>query len=300
MNPYENVHIHAPFRSPDIVVHFIGDTLLGETREIDYHWNPGWEICLTPYGRGIFRIDEVPYAVSGGHLFHTRASERHGGWPSADDPVRILYVCFSPGANPSERWREAFRDMEALSSPLARDVDDLTGLHLRLLRLARACGRNDDRIFEETLYLFLLSFLHCHQATPATETPRDGVIIHALLRLLDASDDRPVSLQALAAQLHYSVPWLTRIFRRETGWSILAYHRRLRMERARLLLADPARTVTQIAGELGFGSIHHFSRAFRQVYGMSPNDMRGIDPAGSGVRGGKPNGIDGFEARVKG
>jgi AraC-like DNA-binding protein len=52
-----------------------------------------------------------------------------------------------------------------------------------------------------------------------------------------------------------------------------------RLERARVLLADPAqhrRTISDIAYAVGFVELPHFSRSFRAAYGRSPREARGM------------------------
>ncbi len=47
--------------------------------------------------------------------------------------------------------------------------------------------------------------------------------------------------------------------------------RRVRLERAAQLLAGRAGTVTEVAYGVGFASLSHFSKCFRERYGMSPS-----------------------------
>ena len=46
------------------------------------------------------------------------------------------------------------------------------------------------------------------------------------------------------------------------------------MNRAAKLLEDPGHTVKQVAAELGFRDAFHFSRAFKNVFGVSPRSFR--------------------------
>jgi AraC-like DNA-binding protein len=47
-----------------------------------------------------------------------------------------------------------------------------------------------------------------------------------------------------------------------------------RFEAAVALLGDPAKRVTDIAYELGYTDVAHFSRAFRRIAGMPPREYR--------------------------
>ncbi|MFE0653444.1 helix-turn-helix domain-containing protein [Streptomyces sp. NPDC059534] len=81
---------------------------------------------------------------------------------------------------------------------------------------------------------------------------------------------------AVAAHHHISVRLLHRLFRDEPE-TVGATIRRLRLERSRADLADPAhghRGIGEIAIRWGFRHQADFSRAFRRAYGMAPSDIR--------------------------
>ena len=47
-----------------------------------------------------------------------------------------------------------------------------------------------------------------------------------------------------------------------------------RIERAKVLLAKPALSITQIAFDLGFGETSSFTAAFRRLVGRTPSSYR--------------------------
>jgi AraC-like DNA-binding protein len=53
-----------------------------------------------------------------------------------------------------------------------------------------------------------------------------------------------------------------------------AYLRDYRMARARKLLSDSRRTVTEVAHAVGYSSSQYFSRAFRNAHGEPPESWR--------------------------
>ncbi|MEV6108770.1 AraC family transcriptional regulator [Streptomyces sp. NPDC051940] len=78
----------------------------------------------------------------------------------------------------------------------------------------------------------------------------------------------------LAAAAHLSPSHFAELFRAETGETPARYRVRLRMERARLLLAETDLTVTAIAADLGYSSSQHFATAFRRETGTTPSRHR--------------------------
>ena len=66
-------------------------------------------------------------------------------------------------------------------------------------------------------------------------------------------------------------PWYARrLFIQYTGISPADYVRRLRLRHAALSLRDEKRSITDVAMELGFGSVDGFTRAFRREFGCNP------------------------------
>jgi len=86
--------------------------------------------------------------------------------------------------------------------------------------------------------------------------------------------DEPLSIPALAAHAGVSVRELERLLQRWLKTTPGAYYRRLRLERARSLLALSANSISEIALACGFGSPAGFSRAYRVCFGESPRAAR--------------------------
>jgi AraC-like DNA-binding protein len=85
---------------------------------------------------------------------------------------------------------------------------------------------------------------------------------------------RAVTLDEVAGEAALSRFHLTRSFAEVFGLPPLAYHRRLRLEAAARLLKSDAASATQIAEQLGYGSLSAFTRAFRQNFGVPPSQAR--------------------------
>jgi len=64
------------------------------------------------------------------------------------------------------------------------------------------------------------------------------------------------------------------LFKRATGLTFTEYVARVRIEKAKTLLLARNRRVSEIAYEVGFQSLTHFNRVFRQIVGQSPSNYR--------------------------
>ena len=79
----------------------------------------------------------------------------------------------------------------------------------------------------------------------------------------------------IAASLGVSRFQLSRIFRSQTGFSLLGYRNQLRLRAALDRLADPSTRLHALADELGFANHSHFTAAFREAFGLRPSELRG-------------------------
>ena len=93
-------------------------------------------------------------------------------------------------------------------------------------------------------------------------------------RYLQTHYQDSISLGQLSALLGRQSTALCRKFRHDTGITIFQYLIRLRVEAACQMLRNTPRPVSEIAYRCGFGSLPHFNRKFREVYGMAPKDYR--------------------------
>lgn len=80
-----------------------------------------------------------------------------------------------------------------------------------------------------------------------------------------------ITLEELAALCNLERFHFLKLFKRTVGMTPHAWVVRLRLERACYLLSHTDRAPSQIAHEVGFYDHSHFTRAFRQAFGVSPS-----------------------------
>lgn len=104
------------------------------------------------------------------------------------------------------------------------------------------------------------------------EALRDRIKIYILRNLRDPD----LSIDRIAAALRCSKRNLHKAFSND-GATISDTIWRLRLERCRRDLVSPAcawKSITEIAFSWGFSSATHFSKVFKDAYGMSPKAYR--------------------------
>lgn len=85
--------------------------------------------------------------------------------------------------------------------------------------------------------------------------------------------DERLSITEAAAELGISLRYLQKIFQ-STGRTPSEWLLQARLERARMILMSTDITIGDLASRVGFKDISHFSRSFRNLYGVSPGQYR--------------------------
>jgi len=109
---------------------------------------------------------------------------------------------------------------------------------------------------------------------PAPAVPAAPACCRKIEAFLAESHEGHVSLKEVAAQVNLSPCHFCAVFKKQTGVTFSQYRTRKRLEKARELLLDAERRVSDVAFDSGFESIPYFNRAFRRWFGCSPSEFR--------------------------
>jgi transcriptional regulator GlxA family with amidase domain len=101
-----------------------------------------------------------------------------------------------------------------------------------------------------------------------------STLVKHVLAYFHQNYQNPLSRQQVASAVGVSEDYLSRIFHKEMGLSPWECLNRHRIQKARELLAQTSKSITEIAAEVGFEDSAYFSRVFRQYSGQSPKNYR--------------------------
>jgi AraC family transcriptional regulator len=120
--------------------------------------------------------------------------------------------------------------------------------------------------------------LHSNAGTSlAIAAPRGGLAVWQRRLVAQYVEDHlaeAIPVAALAELVRLSRYHFCRSFRRSFGISPHRYHSTRKMERAKMLLADPDTSVTGVALDVGFQETSAFTTAFKKLVGRTPSDYR--------------------------
>ena len=113
-----------------------------------------------------------------------------------------------------------------------------------------------------------------HRVHRCRTNPRYSPMVQKCVDYIDLHLEQKIQAADLAAQLGYDDYYITRRFKRETGYSLTNYIKFAKIERAKVLLQSTRLTVQQIADGLGFTTRSYFIQCFKAVTGRTPTAWR--------------------------
>lgn len=115
-----------------------------------------------------------------------------------------------------------------------------------------------------------------HEARTVSLLSEDAVPV----RILEAAEwirahyDQPLSVPELAARFGYHPDYLSALFKKHTGYPILSYINRTRINASKNLLGASMIPVAQVAEACGFSDEKYFMKLFKYFEGLTPTQYR--------------------------
>jgi AraC family transcriptional regulator len=135
------------------------------------------------------------------------------------------------------------------------------------------------RLYAETLASALaIELVRLHRGHGKSASPARGGLAgwqrRTVCDFVNDNLDRDITLEELAALARLSPTHFCRSFTRSMGIPPHQYQVRQRIERAKQLLAESERSITDVALAAGYSASSNFATVFRRVTGQTPREFR--------------------------
>ena len=123
--------------------------------------------------------------------------------------------------------------------------------------------------FEE---YFTYYWSRAHNFVTDTENQKNS--IQRIIEYIDHHYAEDLSRTTLADMVYLSADHLARVFKKETGETLVKYITDKRIHAAKELLSDTKTPISQVASEVGYDNYSYFTKIFKEKTGVSPGDYR--------------------------
>lgn len=98
--------------------------------------------------------------------------------------------------------------------------------------------------------------------------------IRQAIDYISANFNKPIKISQISKSIHISEKYLSTLFKKETGISLVSYIEQVRLQEACRLLTYTDLTYSQIADNLSFSSQSYFIKQFKKKYSLTPMQYR--------------------------
>ncbi|MBS7263113.1 MAG: helix-turn-helix domain-containing protein [Eubacteriales bacterium] len=218
--------------------------------------------------------DDERYLLKKGDLFIYAANHlEHGKLPCAPGTATIYFHV--TGAPTDELVRES----DDASAPgrvliptlmhIAHDPD-LLDYFKKMIVIHNSESPN--AVYEASS---VFNLLVCHLRDFAANNYIRTDVVDTVLFTIHTHPEKFFSLDELATLSFVSRRTLSRLIKERTGLGVHAYQMNQKLEQAARQLSEQSdRSLSELAGDLGFYDVFHFSKQFKKKYGVSPTQYR--------------------------
>ncbi len=224
---------------------------------------------LTYVDKGVLHsvVDGADSVLHQGDMMVYGAEQWHMQYADEDCAVSFITVSFDmEGGSLAELYNRKFtmaaQDVELLRQML-REMDEedpysgdmilclLEQLLVRMLRMGKHTGNR--------------------LKTPAALRAENEIVSRAQRYVAEHVCER-LSVGIVAKEVGVSTSHLTALFRKNLNIVPGEYIRRSKLEESKLMIKEGVLNFTQISSALSYSTVHHFSRQFKEKYGITPSE----------------------------
>lgn len=260
------------------------------SKTFDFHWtgkfqapDKNWIHMTRPLNdfefvlvtEGDFYIgDEHKQSVvhTGEYRICRPTKKQYGTKPSS---CSFYWMHFNPVKSKSTKEKE-------ISIPVQGKVPRPERLIVLLKQLSDCDKTYGNPLLSNYLCSVILCELQCQLSSEKEKVPEDKRKIHGaqvalysdICNFIKWKINEDIRVSQIASYFGYNDKYITTLFRKASGISIKQFIIECKIEKAKAMLSDSTRQVSEVAYDLGFSDNHNFSRAFKKITGQTPSQYR--------------------------
>lgn len=240
------------------------------TRTLQHH-----ALIFFTEGKGNILIDNKKYLLKAGMLFYIGPGVLHSIDLDTKEPISFLsvhfsYACVSFNDN---KWAvsDAVKTLSLHTVQELKDYYHIEDIFKKLVTGWEAKLPGYEFITKTFLQQLLIAIYQ--SLRKQNQNYSISLKIEKVIQYMQQNVNNKVTLYELSALVHVSSFYLSRAFKEITGYAVIEYFNKLKMDKAKELLIEGDKKVKEVARELGFTDEFYFSRVFKKTEGVSPSEF---------------------------
>lgn len=224
------------------------------------------------------------FAVSTGQYIFLRAGEEHYGHRAADGRLSYMWVHF----NSSGAWErkplqgeETFPERYAYCLPECGTAGSLQRVNIlfhQLMDYSRQQALYTGALLSCSLSLLLMELTQEYLDSLSSGPRETSPVVSAASDWIWSNCHRQISVHDIAEAFHYNAEYLSSLFKTETGYTLVQFLHKTRIEISKNLLLSSNVSIKEAAYSCGFPDEKYYMRTFKKLEGMTPSQYKNAFP----------------------
>ncbi|MEX0324978.1 MAG: AraC family transcriptional regulator [Puniceicoccaceae bacterium] len=236
-----------------------------DRQRFDYY---GMEYIVS--GSGQLTLEGKTYPLNAGSIFCYGPRTQHRIENTGNSSLVKFFVDFSGTQAREVVEKPFFKPLGPRQMPNLRTMHEL---FLQILETGKQGGQGCQRILHHLVELVAMQATHRAVGLQEYASQTYATYEHCRI-ILERRFTQLSSISQWALEAGISTGYLSRIIRKYSEESPLQMLLRLKMNRAGELLLQEDLLIKQVADAIGYEDPYHFSRLFKQFFGLSPKHFR--------------------------
>ena len=216
--------------------------------------------------------------ISIGDIYLSFPHDTHKIVADFDDPLQYDFFAFdtSDGTLKSELLSLAEKNSDP-KKRIFRD-DRISALVAELIGEIKFDDMHSKRMIEnicEQIEVHIIRAFAGSESDKRRDSVTDTeVLCYRAMSYINSHIFSMKNLTEVSESINYNYSYLSNLFKKTTGQTMMDYYRIRRLETAKQLLNEKGQSITKIAEALNYSSVYAFSRAFKSHFGVSPHQYK--------------------------
>lgn len=257
---------------------WVGKFLYKKGWEITSHTHKFFHLLFVAGGKGRITIEGIEYEMNANDLFLCPPGYEHSFISDKTFPLKTIEVKFNI-------YQDAlYNDIKDVHGKIAVNLPDIKFFFEDLTTQARERKQLYKEIISANIFTILMKILGSIGGNNENEVHIGNINItnysykdvdfHIIFDYIYKNLNSPLNLKELASLVHVDPTHLCHIFKEKYYISPIQYVSNLKLKMAKELLANSELSITEIAENLGFQTVHYFSRYFKKKEKVSPKEFK--------------------------
>lgn len=249
---------------------------------LSYHYESTYQVLFVMAGKILYQVGEKEYVVSKGGIIILNTREDHTlkvlEYPYERYLIQIRSDFFLQEVQYPEiiaifvKRPSNFSHLLTVSEPVWNYLYDI------VLEMEREYLRKNKYweiyVGSDLRRMFIIIFRECADVLSMMKTGNSITIAYRIMNFLEHHFAEDITVDSIAESMFLNKNYIAHVFKDETGFSLMNYVISLRINKAKLLLTETDKSITDIAVECGYSDFTYFSKQFKKNTGLTPSRFR--------------------------